>query len=78
MVEARQKVKSGIDIRKNLKIRKSSKKIKTFEDYFEEYIKNKKIPKDTPDYLRKALERAMNEHDVGIKIEKSALKSGFP
>ena len=50
-----------------------SKKIKTFEDYFEECIKNKKIPKDTPFYLRKALERAIKEYDQGIEIEKSAL-----
>ena len=52
------------------------KKIKTFEDYFEECIKNKKIPKDTPSYLRKALERAIEEYDQGIEIEKSAL-DGF-
>ena len=32
---------------------------KTFDDYFEECIKNKKIPKDTPSYLKKALERAI-------------------
>ena len=82
LVEARQKVKSGIDIKKNLKnkastkIRKSSKKIKTFEEYFEECIKNKKIPKDTPDYLREALERAMHEYDQGLEKEKSALE-GF-
>ena len=50
-----------------------SQKIKTFEDYFEECIKNKKIPEDTPSYLRKALERAIKEHEQGIKIEKSAL-----
>ena len=50
-----------------------SKKIKTFEDYFEECIKNKKIPKDTPSYLREALERAINEYNQGIEIEKSAL-----
>lgn len=37
-------------------------------------MKNKKIPKDTPKYLRKALERAMKEYDVGVKHEKSALK----
>ena len=79
MVEARNKVKQGIDIKKKLKkkapakIRKSSKKVKTFEEYFEECIKNKEIPKDTPDYLRKALERALYEHEQGIKIEKSAL-----
>ena len=68
ITEARNKVKRGIDIRK--KIRK--KKIKTFEDYFEEFIKNKIIPKDTPDYLRKALERTKYEHEQGLEIEKSA------
>ena len=47
-----------------------SKKIKTFEDYFEECIKNKKIPKDTPFYLKEALLRAINEHEQGIEIEK--------
>ena len=51
----------------------TSKKIKTFEDYFEECIKNKKIPKDTPSYLRKALERVIKEYEQGIEIEKSAL-----
>ena len=74
LVEARNKVKQGIDIRKKIKKKVSQKKkIKTFEEYFEECIKNKKIPKDTPDYLRKALERAMYEHKQGIEIEKSAL-----
>ena len=38
-------------------------------------IKTKSIPKDTPDYLRKALERAMKEYDNGIKHEKSALEN---
>ena len=47
--------------------------VKTFEDYFEECIKNRKIPKDTPSYLRKALERAIEEYDQGIEIEKSSL-----
>ena len=79
LVEARNKVKQGIDIKKKLKkkapakIRKSSKKVKTFEEYFEECIENKEIPKDTPEYLRKALERALYEHEQGIEIEKSAL-----
>ena len=74
LVEARNKVKQGIDIRKKIKKKVSQKKkIKTFEEYFEECIKNKKIPKDTPDYLRKALERAMYEHEQRIEIEKSAL-----
>ena len=48
-------------------------KIKTFEDYFQECIKNKKIPPDTPDYLRKALERAIREYEQGIEKEKSSL-----
>ena len=48
-------------------------KIKTFEDYFQECIKNKTIPPDTPPYLRKALERALKECDQGIIKEKSAL-----
>ena len=80
LVEARQKVKQGIDIKKKYKKKKApakkaapSKKIKTFEEYFEECIKNKKIPKDTPEYLRKALERALYEHEQGITLEKSAL-----
>ena len=73
LVEARNKVKQGIDIRKKLKKKAPTKKIKTFEEYFEECIKNKKIPKDTPGYLRKALERATYEHEQGIEIEKSAL-----
>ena len=33
---------------------KSRKKIKTFDEYFQECIKNKSIPKDTPDYLKKS------------------------
>ena len=48
-------------------------KNKTFEDYFQECIKNKTIPPDTPSYLRKALERAVKEYDQGIIKEKSAL-----
>ena len=54
---------------------KPKQKIKTFDDYFQKCIKNKSIPKDTPDYLKKALERAMKEYDNGIKHEKSALKN---
>ena len=73
LVEARNKVKKGIDIRKNIK-RKASSKTKTFEEYFEECIKNKKIPKDTLSYLREALERAMKEYDQGLEKEKSALE----
>ena len=50
-------------------------KIKTFDEYFQECIKKNSIPKDTPDYLKKALERAMKEYDNGIKHEKSALEN---
>ena len=86
LIEYRKKVKKGKVIKKkpqvvskphskkkNQVVTSHSKKIKTFEDYFEECIKNKKIPKDTPSYLRKALERAIKEYDQGIEIEKSAL-----
>ena len=76
MVEARNKVKQGIDIKKKYKKKVSQKKkIKSFEEYFEECIKNKKIPKDTPSYLREALERAMREYDQGIEKEKSSLEA---
>ena len=80
-----EKVKQGIDIKKKLRKNKphvkttapsKKKKIKTFDEYFEECIKNKKIPKDTPPYLREALERAMYEYDQGLEKEKSALE-GF-
>ena len=80
-----EKVKQGIDIKKKYKKKKATtktaatskkKKIKTFDEYFEEFIKNKEIPKDTPDYLREALERAMKEYDQGLVKEKSSLQ-GF-
>ena len=68
-----EKVKKGIDIKKERKKKSKPKKIKTFEEYFQECIQNKKIPLDTPLYLRKSLERAMREYDQGITREKSAL-----
>ena len=82
VVELRNKVKQGIDIKKEYK-KRVPKKVKTFEEYFEECIKNKKFPKDTPKYLRKAIERALYEHEEGIKLKKSALnkfvtKHSFP
>lgn len=87
--EQKEKLMAEIDKiekqRKNLKKgkpKKSSKptpkpkpKSETFDYYFEECIKNKKFPKDSPSYLKKALERAMKEYDVGIKHEKSALEN---
>ena len=54
---------------------KLKQKAKTFDEYFQECIKNKSIPKDTPPYLKKALERAMKEYDNGIKHEKSAFQN---
>ena len=80
--KAREKVRKGINIVKERKKKTSvkkpsvSKKIKSFEEYFEECIKNKQIPPDTPSYLREALARAMIEYDQGLIKEKSALK-GF-
>ena len=54
---------------------KSKTKIKHFDDYFQECIKSKTIPKDTPPYSKKALLRAMKECDHGIKQKKSSFKS---
>ena len=70
------------DRRKLNKSPKPKKKIKTkkkklnYDEYFEECIRNKKIPKDAPLYLRKAIERAIRERDQGLIREKSALE-GF-
>ena len=67
------------DIKKIQKVRdklKPKSKPKTFEEYFQDCIKNKTIPDDTPSYLRKALERALKEYDQGIEKEKSSLE-GF-
>ena len=84
LVQAREKVKQGIDIKKEMKKSKppsktvgpsKKKKIKTFEEYFEECIKNRKIPKDTPSYLREALERAILEYNQGLVKEKSAFEN---
>ena len=72
LTQAREKVRQGIDIKKELKKPKpkpksktvvisEKKKVKSFDDYFEECIKDRKIPKDTPPYLREALERAILE-----------------
>ena len=52
-----------------------SKKVKSFDDYFDECIWNRKIPEDTPPYLRKALERAILEYDQGLEKEKSAFEN---
>ena len=54
---------------------KPKQKIKTFNEYFQECIKNKTIPKDTRHYLKKALDRALKEYEEGIILEKSALSN---
>ena len=70
--KAREKVRQGIDIKKEYK---KKKRIKTFEEYFNECIKNKQIPSDTPLYFRKPLERAIIEHEEEIVREKSSLEN---
>ena len=76
-------MRKGIDIKKVSSKKKATvkktppsekKKIKSFDEYFEECIKNRKIPKDTPFYLREALERAILEYDQGLEKEKSAFE----
>ena len=69
-----EKVEKGIDIKKPRK-KSKPRKIKKFEQYFEECIKNKEIPSDTPSYLREALERAVKEFLQGIEKEKSAFEN---
>ena len=68
-----EKIKKGVNIKKEWKKKLKPKKIKSFDEYFQECIKNKEIPEDTPPYFREALERAIKEHNQGILKEKSAL-----
>lgn len=63
------------NIKKKQNKTKPKQHIKKFEEYFQECIKNKTIPDDTPPYLKKALERALKEYQQGIKKEKSALEN---
>ena len=49
---------------------KSKSKPKSFQYYYQECIKGKDIPEDTPEYFKKALERAMKEYEEGIILEK--------
>ena len=85
LTQAREKVRQGIDIKKEMKKPKpkppskkvcisEKKKLKSFDDYFEECMRNRKIPKDTPPYFREALERAILEYDQGLEKEKSAFE----
>ena len=82
MKKLNEKVKQGVDIlkeRKKPKIKKLNekpkiKKIKSFDEYFQECIENKEFPEDTP-YFREALERAIKENEQGIEKEKSAFEN---
>ena len=49
--KARQKVRQGINIKQTHKKKKKQKKM-SYKEYFDECIKDKKIPEDTPAYLR--------------------------
>ena len=70
-----EKQRKNIFKAKQTKPKPKPKKIKPFEEYFQECINNKTIPADTPPYLKKALERALKEYQQGIKKEKSALEN---
>ena len=64
--KVRKKVRKGINIKK-----KPKKKL--FQDYFNECIQNRKIPEDTPLYLKKALQKALKQYDEKIVKTKSAI-----
>ena len=70
----KKKQKLIADIKKIQKVREKLKpkptRLKSLEDYFQECIRNKTIPPDTPSYFRKALERALKEYQQGIIKEK--------
>ena len=61
---------------KKINKRKPKTKTKTFEDYYQDCIKGKDIPKDAPEYLKKALLKAKKEYEKGIILTKSGL-NGF-
>ena len=65
IIKARQKVGS--------KIIKKKPKPKSFQEYFDECIKNRKIPEDTPPHFRKALEKVLKQYRSKITKTKSAL-----
>ena len=53
---------------------KQKQKIKTFDEYFQECTKNKSIPKDNPEYLKKLLSVQMKEYDNGLNMRSQLLK----
>ena len=54
-----QKTREKINKNQKPKPQPKPKKIKTFEDYFQECIKNKKIPPDTPPICEKHLKEQL-------------------
>ena len=85
LTQYREIVRQGIDIKKEMKLPKpkpppkkvsisEKKKVKSFDDYFEECIRNRKIPKDTPPYFREALERVILEYDQGLEKKNQLLR----
>ena len=64
--KARQKVRGKIIIKKK-------PTPKSFQEYFDECIKNRKIPEDTPPHFRKALEKVLKQYKSKIIKTKSAL-----
>ena len=60
-------------LEENKKTKKSKTKPKSFQHYYQECIKGKDIPKDTPEYFKEALLKAKKEYEKGIILEKSAL-----
>ena len=48
-------------------------KSKSYQEYYQECIKGKDIPKDAPHFLKKALEKAKKVYEKGIILEKSNL-----
>ena len=69
--KAREEVRQGINIKKTYKKKKKQKN--TFQEYFDDCIKDKNIAEDTPAYLRKALKKASMEYDKDIVKFKTAL-----
>ena len=45
------------------------------QEYYQECIKGKDIPKDAPEYFKKALKKAKKEYEKGIILEKSLLSN---
>ena len=71
--KAREKVRQGINIKKTCQKKKKQKQKQTYKEYFDDCIKDKKIPEDTPVYLRKALTKATKDYDKDIVKTKTAL-----